>query len=87
MLLKNDSDGSEYIDETLQQAQRQVAIDIIASRDIDIAVVNEHESPVDPTYPNGVDIIPVNKLTFEDFRNRLIKHFIICKQYKTISWS
>ena len=87
LLDENNSDASEYIDERLQETQRQAAIDIIASREIDITVVNEHESAVDPTYPNGIDIIPVNKLTFEDFRNRLIKHFIICKQYKTISWS
>ena len=85
MILDNGVNGHEYIPETLQ-AQKQTAIEVMESSDIDITKVNEHDSPQDPTYPNGCDIIPVNKLTQEDFRTRLIKHFIICKEYKSVTW-
>lgn len=82
MLLDNDVNGHEYIQEALQ-AQKQTAIEVMESSDIDITKVNEHDFPEDPTYPNGCDMVPVNKLTPEDFRMRLIKHFIICKEYKS----
>ena len=44
------------------QADRQEAIDRINELDIDFSIVDEFAAPDDPTYPNGSDSIPLNKL-------------------------
>jgi hypothetical protein len=68
------------------QAQQKEAIDRIAGMDVDFSLVNNIPAPDDPSYPNGCENIPVNKLQLKVFRSRLIQHFAISKMLGKIQW-
>jgi Plant transposon protein len=67
-------------------AQQNEAINGIMEMNVDFSVLDNIAAPDDPSYPNGSDVIPLNKLQLKVFRSRLIKHFAICKMMGQIRW-
>jgi hypothetical protein len=66
---------------SLQLKQQEAINGLFVDLDPNAAFV-----PNDTTYPNGCDVIPLNKLQLDVFKSRLIKHYAICKQLGQSIW-
>jgi DDE superfamily endonuclease len=87
----NEVDNNE-IDPTIHEAIAIPDLDGIANIEkfeqiLATDALNYADRTYDPAYPNGCgSAIPVSKLTMECFRNRLVKHYTICKMLDIVRW-
>ena len=81
---QDDSIEDDHIDffNALQVQQQQSINGLVVDIDPFALLI-----PNDTTYPNGCDVIPLNKLQLDVFKSRLVKHYAICKQLGQSQWN